>query len=218
MCERHGQTRAAGHDSRASGTEWTILREEEKERERELGCACGCWLRHCVCVCVSESLRETAALRRALNLSANHAVWNRPPTQPGSAGAAALWVPQRREKKMRRGGRWRKWEGEGGEEQKTSVLVTEITSCFPRSLSVLGIRLQWDARAHSQLHTWCIVRQPYLLLGKARFGLLSTLNHHYLGYAAIPDGKYIIEWSLFPLIRFDKCDIYTMNYLLNGIK
>ncbi len=100
----------------------------ERERDRELGCACGCWLRHCVCVCVcvSESLRETAALRRALNLSANHAVWNRPPTQPGSAGAAALWVPQRREKKMRRGGRWRKWEGEGGEENEKGREVKKM--------------------------------------------------------------------------------------------
>jgi len=34
MCVRD-QTRAAGRDSRASGTGWTILREEEKERERE---------------------------------------------------------------------------------------------------------------------------------------------------------------------------------------
>lgn len=34
MCVRD-QTRAAGRDSRASGTGWTILREEEKERETD---------------------------------------------------------------------------------------------------------------------------------------------------------------------------------------
>ncbi len=197
MCERHGQTRAAGHDSRATGTGWTILREEEKERDRELGCACGCWLRHCVCPRACEKQQHCAErwTWAPITLSGTAHRHN----QEVLAPLLCEFLSEER----------RKWEGEGGEEKKTSVLVTEITSCFPRSLSVLGIRLQWDARAHSQLHTWCIVRQPYLLLGKARFGLISTLNHHYLGYAAIPDGKYIIEWSLFPLIRFEKCDIFT---------
>lgn len=67
MCVRD-QTRAAGRDSRASGTGWTILREEEKEREtdRERQSACGCWLRHCVCeprACESEKQQHCAEHR-----------------------------------------------------------------------------------------------------------------------------------------------------------
>jgi len=130
MCVRD-QTRAAGRDSRASGTGWTILREEEKERERERQIerqsACGCWLRHCVCVCVSLRERETSALRRAPNSSANHAHWNRPPTQPGSAAANALSSsPKRGENEKGRGQK----EGKGGKEKKTSVLV-RLHRAFP---------------------------------------------------------------------------------------
>ncbi len=178
------------------------------ERDRELGLRV--WLLVAPLCVLSESLRETAALRRALNLSANHAVWNRPPTQPGSAGAAALWVPQRREKKMRRGGRWRK------ENECTCdwdyIVLSQESVCVGHQTAVGRARTQSAAHLVHCAATLSAAGKDTIW---SHFDFESSLS----GLRGHSRREIYNRMKPFPFNPFWKVwYIYSMSYLLNGMK
>ncbi len=192
-------------------------KEGERERDRELGCACGCWLRHCVCVCVRELARNSSTAQSAELERQSRCL--EPPTDTTrkccrrcsvSSSAKREENEKGREvKKMRRGGRWRKWEGEGGEENEKGREVKKMRR-GGRWRKENECTCDWDYIVLSQ-ESVCVGHQT--AVGRARTQSAAHLVHCAATLSAAGKGTiwshFDFESSLSGLRGLSRREIYN---------